>query len=949
MEIIRHKTYYEALCRLKKHIASLPVNIDKPKLIIAPEVYTFALEREFYTMQKGSFDVRVTSLSKLYYDIAGEHEVLSRLGGIALMRKIVYDNREKLVYYKNAAGLRGFAAKIYEVVQKLRSSGIEPQSLKSANTALEKKLCDLRLLYSDYLTATENRMVDSDGKIRALTEAVRSGNSLIASSEIYFVNFDVFTLSQRRLINEMDKVAVSVTVYSSDTVKSLKTAEKIEVYAASSTTDEYSRVAALIMSAVLSGDAFGDCCVVGENISAETLGRVFGENGIPYYYDRKRPLSDSEPCRLVLGAVSAAAEGLDRNKICDLACNRLCVKDISDRDAFTAYVRLRQTDYLGFTEEMPGDGAERARREIMKFIKPFSHPKMPANDFCQAINDILSAIETEDELSRRAVEMTEKCVGAFGKIYGGLTLNIRELYAAFHETLDAAQISVIPNKTDTVFVGPLNSRRGQVSKHLFIVGANDGVLPKHTADMPLLSDDDLIKLESESIKIDPKERDMNDRFRDEFAQLVVSAQDLFIGYVKSNDSKRSYMLGIIEHENSVERENDYVSLMAGMLGDPSRAALAVPTASLCLSALYDGECPVPASLYEAVQAEYDMFAERARRDTVNDLGQNVSIRSVSVSSLGSYFSCPKRYYFQYILGVKKTESGLIEVTDNGILIHKVVERFVAEGDYSDPAASAKKLASEEIAANEKYMREGNERMRERMYDAAVKVCVTAAKQLTCGSFKAEWIEYDFDKGGENVCIAGVPLKGQIDRVDILDNYARVIDYKSGKKVELTAAQVYNGKKLQLPLYCYVIKKHGMIPAGMFYFPINDNKKQKADLTGYYVADDMIVHACDAEALTKGKSDIIEYDVTDARKANATAKVMLPYDVMDKIIEYAVSAASHAIEEISSGYICASPISAGMFSECDYCDYRQACKKVIKPRKSETVTVAKICEAVDNEH
>ena len=172
MQCVYKKTYVDCVEEVRKTVASLPVDLDHPKIILVPEVYTFDFEREFYSVGGGSFDIKVRSVSKLYYDLVPENTAIGRQTAIALVRKIAIDKKDELVYYRAAFDKRGFAAKVYETLEKLAGSNIPPEELCSSDAALERKISDLRLIYKEYASAVNGKRADSNGRVSALTDYI---------------------------------------------------------------------------------------------------------------------------------------------------------------------------------------------------------------------------------------------------------------------------------------------------------------------------------------------------------------------------------------------------------------------------------------------------------------------------------------------------------------------------------------------------------------------------------------------------------------------------------------------------------------------------------------------------------------------------------------------------------------------------------------------------------
>jgi ATP-dependent helicase/DNAse subunit B len=82
----------------------------------------------------------------------------------------------------------------------------------------------------------------------------------------------------------------------------------------------------------------------------------------------------------------------------------------------------------------------------------------------------------------------------------------------------------------------------------------------------------------------------------------------------------------------------------------------------------------------------------------------------------------------------------------------------------------------------------------------------------------------FEAGGKKFL-----LRGRFDRVDLMENNAVVIDYKTGGISENSLTklyrEIYHGQKIQLPVYLTALEAIGYNPSGAFYIPVKDSFRQ----------------------------------------------------------------------------------------------------------------------------
>ena len=91
-----------------EHIFSLLKNRDKTKnhIIVAPDRCQFSIEQRLFeeTGEKCFFDVSVISLSRLSKQVIGSSDknILSKQSGVALVKKILKDNKDQLSVFGKA-------------------------------------------------------------------------------------------------------------------------------------------------------------------------------------------------------------------------------------------------------------------------------------------------------------------------------------------------------------------------------------------------------------------------------------------------------------------------------------------------------------------------------------------------------------------------------------------------------------------------------------------------------------------------------------------------------------------------------------------------------------------------------------------------------------------------------------------------------------------------------
>jgi ATP-dependent helicase/DNAse subunit B len=437
------------------------------------------------------------------------------------------------------------------------------------------------------------------------------------------------------------------------------------------------------------------------------------------------------------------------------------------------------------------------------------------------------------------------------------------------------------------------------------------------------------------MKVAPKTNEMNELCIEELWHFLKSAKNIFITYSEAEGEKPSYELKKLIRVNGVlaysyadydeavkaERKGENLARYAGSVSGASEMALTL-----------DG-APYQASLKEAV-GEENLPKERKIEPFLEEAKEIfLKSKATSVSALQTYFDCPFKYFISYALSVKKAKDGKVEPVDIGLLLHKIVEKFVESGMPDDVAKFVEKAAPLALDEFEKYRYKTNEDIFLRLKGEAVKLCTIVAEQVKAGSFKPIATECSFGKSDSTLETitypSGVRLMGEIDRIDEFERYARVIDYKTGRS-KFDYNDLYFGRKIQLMIYMQVLRKNGYLPAGVFYFPSafswgDDEFSHR--LCGPFNTENDLLTAFDRALEDEAKSSVIE--IATKRKKNGelsfrSSKLTCTQAELEKMCDYAEKVAGEAIEEIARGVVDPSPASSDRASACDYCDYYSIC-------------------------
>jgi hypothetical protein len=198
---------------------------------------------------------------------------------------------------------------------------------------------------------------------------------------------------------------------------------------------------------------------------------------------------------------------------------------------------------------------------------------------------------------------------------------------------------------------------------------------------------------------------------------------------------------------------------------------------------------------------------------------------VSATRREAWVACPHAYFLRYVLGVREIETpdDVVELSplDLGSLVHRVLERFVAEGDDLDPAR-LRRVTDEECARVELAGLAGRRLLweRDQRHLHAHLTAWLAAEEVFRADRGVEELGTECSFDGVEVGLPSgrrVRFRGRIDRlVRAKDGRLVVIDYKTGRPDGYRGLgpdnPVGGGSCLQLAVYALGARQVAAAPA-----------------------------------------------------------------------------------------------------------------------------------------
>ena len=199
-------------------------NIGLNAIYIVPEQFSLQAEKDLSQKASGGgiLSAEVLTFGRLSHRVAVEkggkmREVLDETNKSMVLRKIIFDNEESLVYYKNSIDKKGFMEQLSMTVKEFYNYGIDKEKLLKLeesvdeNSVIRMKIKDIITILQGYEGYIKEKYISSDEKLDILTNNIKNSD-LISNSYIYIDGFYVFTPQEINVISEPSKYAKDVYI-----------------------------------------------------------------------------------------------------------------------------------------------------------------------------------------------------------------------------------------------------------------------------------------------------------------------------------------------------------------------------------------------------------------------------------------------------------------------------------------------------------------------------------------------------------------------------------------------------------------------------------------------------------------------------------------------------------------------------------------------------------------
>ena len=752
------------------------------------------------------------------------------------------------------------------------------------------------------------------------------------------------------------------------------------------------------------GYCYGEIAVVLGNMEyQEHVSRIFSQAGIPAFIDEKKNALAHPFVEFLRAFIKMIEDNFSYETVFRYLRSGFSGITTEEADGLENYclalgirgLKKYSEKWIRFSKNQTDEALQKVNEIRGKFYESvkdaaniLQDKKSTIRKKCTALYEFLEKLELEQQLAVKETEFLESGEPALAKEYHQIfrvSMELFEKYVElmgeetialdeFAELLDAGfaevKVGIIPPGSDRVVVGDMERTRLKDVKVLFLLGMNEGNIPKNLNGGGILSQMEREYLEEHQATLAPtaKEQVYLQKFYIYYV-LTKASEQLYLSYSATDfhgaSLRPSYLKDVIEKmfahlETGLFAPDTFENL------ETTEQGLEFLTEQLTAEEKDVEELRQLMSWYEQspqFQTHFKkMWEQLIKGDVQSSIGAAVAKAmygengAYSVTRLEKYAACAYAHFLQYGLRLKEREVYEFAAVDMGNLLHSAVEMFakkVEKGSYdwlSLAENTREQLAEEcvnEVITDYRntllFDSSRNEYMIARMRRLVKRAVWALTEQIKKGVFVPEKLEVPF-----YLQEGSVSLHGRIDRIDTYTEdekiYVRVMDYKSGTaSFDLTA--LYNGLQLQLAVYLNAAiaiekKDHDgkvIVPAGLFYFPMKDPMissesemspeaieealfKEMA-LEGICNADSDIIHYMDKECDTKSKILPISYNKDGSLSKISKAVSTEQFEWLENFVK---EKCAELGKEIMEGKIPINPYAAGQKTACDYCAYHGIC-------------------------
>ncbi len=876
------------------------------------------------------------------------------------------------------------------------------------------------------LTLPADRMYSITEKIletHAFYESIRNYQHLasccidegIPYESIFLKNKDFLGLSKEMHFLQENYLKGRTTCFKGDT-------KNIEISKFCNIHEETEALAKKITSLVRDHNyRYRDIAVIVGDLSEYKLEveSIFKDYNLPYFLDMKKNVQSNGLIVVILKALEMITSNYSYSSIMSLLRSYMFDIDISDIDKLENYIlkygikgKKRWQEKWEYDEENKEEELkinnirEKVLIPIIELESSIQRHKEKGKasvfELSKAIFQFLESIQAYEMIQKRikrnrlcnervleleneqiwdqVLQVLERLV----MLLGDEKMNIGMYKKILNTSFAYLEMGIIPHSQDQVIIGTIDRSRIPRVKAVFILGANEGVIPKVTDSMQLFSDMDKVTLTQICRGNDYKKDRLNDIVVNQcmytsnfniYTAITRATDKLYISYPLADENgkllrassfvstiKRLFSLTVLSPKNDLLEHVNSPMPTFGYIGYLLREEIlgrGQDKEWKDIVSWYFEDEKWKSKLLETTKYLFYTNQQEYLEDDSKKMLYDLELRT-SISQLEKFRQCPCSYFMEYGIKAKERDKKAWDKAKIGVIFHSCLERYPKELEMlgttwtkADNKQINDAIRNSVSYSIDKYKAISKEDVRysytisklEKMMTRGIFALTEHLKhsEFTPKDYEISFGQADFPpikvEVDENRYLL---IRGQIDRVDVYykegdAEYIKILDYKSGKK-EFDLMEVYYGLQLQLLLYldAYLKLSQNYKPAGVFYFHIKDtyidykvgmtkeeveaNKLKQFKLSGLVLEDIDIIGAL----ASQDPSSILPISVKKdgALSKNSSVATKEQFHTLEEHI-------IHTIQELGKGIldgrISAKPIKLRDKNPCAFCKYHTICQ------------------------
>lgn len=554
----------------------------------------------------------------------------------------------------------------------------------------------------------------------------------------------------------------------------------------------------------------------------------------------------------------------------------------------------------------------------------------------------------------------------FVEILGDTAVDGEEFARLLRLVLTQYSVGTIPATLDQVKVSEITRNDRHNVRYMFLLGANDSVLPLTEHRTGILDREDRRVLQQREIRLSDRDFDqLDNELQNVYACLVQPTEGLCVSYPTLDARGVALLPSFVVHrlEKLFPRCRKPRQDGAYRLEMPATALEAAGEQMGSPLWRHFAEDPAFQGVCQAMEQSSRMERGRLSPEAVRLLyGREVPM---SASRMDKFNSCHFAYFMQYGLGAKERKQADFDASQVGTFIHYLLENVAREAGEKGGFAALDSDALHRMV--ERYVEEytatevgdlGGKSPRFRylflrLRQEALAVVESLVEELRQSDFTPVAFELGF--GGRDGALPAIHVEdgdtalsvtGKVDRVDAWEKdgklYLRVVDYKTGRK-KFSFTDVRYGLGIQMLLYLFTLQQQGeayfgkpVVPAGVLYHPAKDPilsmsrnstdsaiaaQRLKEQKRSGLLLDDAAV----LQAMEHGAPAQAVYLPVGSRKDGTLTGSLATAEQLGKLGRHVDRVLRQIAGEIRRGNISADPCAYGTEKDaCTYCPYRTVC-------------------------